>query len=1118
MEGVVVRTLALKYESGSTQLGVRTSSRPDAKVLAQRRSTFGPPDSSPAPAITDAGRPLDSVTRNSMETAFGRDFSNVRMHDDARAHDNARALQARAYTAGDHIVFGEGAYRPQTPRGRALIAHELAHSVQQGGIQLKAAAATPLARDAELEAQADRAALDVTGSRPVSTLTTIGVSSVFRADGDPAAAPPTAPPASATEAAGSATGLPNDVELVEETPKGPGATVLIVSLPMLTLPKVKGRGPWVQQAYTAVASGGRLIFSPIFDGKTYEAASSIAAFMEKPGDSYKDIWLNNYGFKNLKELGKAIREASTADPTVKTVTDKPGVKTIVDAFANQGTLLAAKTDIDHIVEKQVGGTSVPSNLQLLLADKNRDSGRETYQAMVAQVKRILEPNRLQVKQLQIRFRAATVPEDVPDASYEVETLLRGGKVKGAEEVIKKGEGTPVQLVAGGASEVVRVRATGATPIEIAERRLVPGMKFVQYRRGAGSSPTAGTDTVEAELASKPMLKGDKNVTLSASVAPPPPTADPSAGGSASEKAAASEVRKLTLDPVKNKDIPFYYPYLSKGRLTKLALDEANNFTGEGVITPSVKFLGDLKVAFGPDTLLLIQEIDTAAINSSAFMKPVASIFRFTSGNVSLDLVKFKPSGTLELELGPKAKPVATGKITATEEGGAFVATGTLQPARAIPGIKEATGQVVYRSDTGWSGELRATSTSIPKSTTTVKLGFKEEKGAFRPYGEGSISTTIRNANLNLIVSWNGTAVSYRGSVTVEKPLPLVEKVELRGHYAEETLVLSGDAAIKWRGIDATMSITYRRKDTDEEGKFSGRAAVNITSEKAAGRVDLHFAEDGTYSGKGSVSYQVTKDIRPTLGVELTRDQRMKVLGEVAIADLPLTKMWPAPAGGTLTFIKGAGVKFSIPTPLPAVTAFGQLKVSAGLGYGVGPVMLKGVVFKGELYPLEDDPKIKASLKGKLSIPAYGEIYGTFGAYIGVEVALGAVGAKGGVEVTPTLRLQTEAALDVEAAYEAYAFTFSAEAYVKGQLIAKLRVDLMAELYAAYGLLSHTWTYNAAAIEKKLGPELKLTLGKIGYGKGGVTLPSLSQISLEPKDLDPLGIVKDLLAEGKSEKK
>src|SRR5207245_5566289 len=103
---------------------------------------------------------------------------------------------------------------------------------------------------------------------------------------------------------------------------------------------------------------------------------------------------------------------------------------------------------------------------------------------------------------------------------------------------------------------------------------------------------------------------------------------------------------------------------------------------------------------------------------------------------------------------------------------------------------------------------------------------------------------------------------------------------------------------------------------------------------------------------------------------------------------------------------------------------------ACLGYGVGTVMLKGVVFEGELYPLEDDPKIKASLKGKLSIPAYGEIYGTFGAYIGVEVALGAVGAKGGVEVTPTLRLQTEAALDVEAAYEAYAFTFSAEAYVQ----------------------------------------------------------------------------------------
>ena len=294
---------ALQREPRPARPTAVSGSSASTGVLAQRRSTLGAGGSTAAPAIVDAGRPLDTGARHDMEAGFGRDFSNIRVHNDARAHDNARSLGARAYAAGDHLVFGHGAYRPDTSPGRALIAHELAHSVQQGGVQMKADGPIPAGADGELEAQADRAALDVTAGRAAPRLTRIDRPAIFKAENDP----PVAPTATAGESAGSATDLPGDVQLVEETPKGPGATVLVVSLPLLTLPRVKGKGAWVQQAYTQIASGNRLIFSPIFDGKTYDAATSIKAFMEKPGDKYKDIWLNNYGFNNLRELGKAIR-------------------------------------------------------------------------------------------------------------------------------------------------------------------------------------------------------------------------------------------------------------------------------------------------------------------------------------------------------------------------------------------------------------------------------------------------------------------------------------------------------------------------------------------------------------------------------------------------------------------------------------------------------------------------------------------------------------------------------------------------------------------------------------------------------------------------------------------
>jgi hypothetical protein len=83
-------------------------------------------------ALSAPGRPLDAGTRASLEPRFGADFSGVRVHTDAQAAESAQAINARAYTVGRDVVFGAGQYAPQTGAGRRLIAHELAHVVQQG--------------------------------------------------------------------------------------------------------------------------------------------------------------------------------------------------------------------------------------------------------------------------------------------------------------------------------------------------------------------------------------------------------------------------------------------------------------------------------------------------------------------------------------------------------------------------------------------------------------------------------------------------------------------------------------------------------------------------------------------------------------------------------------------------------------------------------------------------------------------------------------------------------------------------------------------------------------------------------------------------------------------------
>lgn len=78
-----------------------------------------------------SGQPLPPSTRMFFEPRFGVDLSRVRIFSDTRSARQAASINAQAFTTGDRIVFDHGSYAPETATGRALLAHELAHVVQQ---------------------------------------------------------------------------------------------------------------------------------------------------------------------------------------------------------------------------------------------------------------------------------------------------------------------------------------------------------------------------------------------------------------------------------------------------------------------------------------------------------------------------------------------------------------------------------------------------------------------------------------------------------------------------------------------------------------------------------------------------------------------------------------------------------------------------------------------------------------------------------------------------------------------------------------------------------------------------------------------------------------------------
>ncbi len=138
------------------------------KRLGLQRSSTNQAEPASVPPIVhevlrSPGQPLDTATRAFMEPRFGHDFSNVRVHADAKAVESARMVNALAYTVGRDVVFAAGQYAPRTSEGQILLAHELVHVVQQSGIV--ATQSTRTAADGPYEREANHVAQQVMNGR-----------------------------------------------------------------------------------------------------------------------------------------------------------------------------------------------------------------------------------------------------------------------------------------------------------------------------------------------------------------------------------------------------------------------------------------------------------------------------------------------------------------------------------------------------------------------------------------------------------------------------------------------------------------------------------------------------------------------------------------------------------------------------------------------------------------------------------------------------------------------------------------------------------------------------------------------------------------------------------------
>ena len=117
--------------SGETALSPIGVQRTEGKATSEGTAADAGASSVVHDVLNSPGQPLPEAVRAFMELRFDHDFSQVRVHTDARASESAHALHAAAYTMGSNIVFGRGRCRPGSNAGKHLLAHELTHVLQQ---------------------------------------------------------------------------------------------------------------------------------------------------------------------------------------------------------------------------------------------------------------------------------------------------------------------------------------------------------------------------------------------------------------------------------------------------------------------------------------------------------------------------------------------------------------------------------------------------------------------------------------------------------------------------------------------------------------------------------------------------------------------------------------------------------------------------------------------------------------------------------------------------------------------------------------------------------------------------------------------------------------------------
>lgn len=976
--------------------------------------------------LSSPGRALDQETRAFMESRFGYDFSQVRIHTGAAAADSARAVGAHAYTIGGDIVFDTGKYDPHSAAGRELLAHELTHAIQQSGMTAASLDELEVTSPGDaMEREADEVARGiVTSGAHVRATRGRGVMRLARLAAPKPVSDPNA--LSRLEKEGIA-----QVENAAEIVKGQKRVLRRFEVAELDLPKEKGPQRATKIFIDRAAAGA--LETIVSSAGRFRAV--LKAARSSPIDLRK-FWLTNVGVDKA-DITKLWNDGGgkTAD------------------FLREGpiTLSGGACQIDHVAELHLGGPDSPSNTQVLGGTFNNSSQgqiRATITSQAAAIRDIMKDAGEQVDEIAIRYKAVTQKAGPgEDECSRIEDKVReAAREKRRERLAADTEDYP--LAAGGLSENLRVKKgkKDVTVIDASDlpenaqaAGLIAGMRLVNLNR------TKQKHFVVARLDSS-NEKGRLPVTIKEET------------NEFTLDVEANNELKLPEGGKKQPNIKFVYPYLSEGTINRLEFTD-KGLHASGTLVPSIKLLAGLKlgVDITPDSMsasLMAKEKLTSPIPGLHFGEPTLTLLLHP---------EFKPSGSLAFWIGSSQEhALMKGNLVIGVEGTDFVATSTLTTAK-IPGLSEATGEVTYKKSTGWSGRVQLTAGAnkiISAAAVDVTL---TDRGID---ADGTVTATPPGGSeITLHVKRREGQFFYKGKGKIK--IPKLQEATLDVEYSPATgFSITGEAPFTLFGKTGNLKVFYANNAFGGEvTKFPPftRGQVEVQLEH------LKYAK-GKFSGAGGVTLPLGKTFTAGGRVELDEQEHLRISAKLAIAK-PIVLF--DPITGSRTFFT-----INLPIPIPGASignlAGLQARIIGSLaaGYTIGPAVLENAELSAGTNPLAEQTGTSVAFSGYLTMAASGFITGSLAG----EVALSAFIAEvaGGLKLSATGKIEGKSGVKTDLLYTPERFTFHGE--LDAQIKLGLLVSLTAYVVARAGITS--WFSTETRKDWKLG-EWPFPIGALG---------------------------------------